>query len=64
LAPSTMMPKFIGDDGTTPIKTVFEGDPHRQFTAIWHYLMKLRADVAAPGPSAAESERRIQPADR
>jgi cytochrome c2 len=39
---STMMPKFIGDDGTTPIKTVYDGDPQRQFTAIWHYLHSLR----------------------
>lgn len=48
LVPSTMMPKFIGDDGTTPIKTVFDGDPQQQFTAIWHYLMSLRAEAEAP----------------
>ena len=42
-----MMPKFIGDDGTTPIKTVFDGDPQKQFTAIWHYLMSLRAEAPA-----------------
>ena len=47
LVPSTMMPKFIGDDGTTPIKTVFNGDPQQQFTAIWHYLMSLRAEAPA-----------------
>lgn len=46
LVPSTMMPKFIGDDGTTPIKTVFGGDPQKQFTAIWHYLMSLQAEAA------------------
>jgi hypothetical protein len=40
---TTMMPKFIGDDGTTPIKAVFDGDPQRQFTAIWHYLNSLRS---------------------
>ena len=45
LAPSTMMPKFISDDGTTPIKSVFNGDPDRQFDAIWHYLMSLRLDA-------------------
>jgi cytochrome c2 len=39
---STMMPKFIGDDGTTPIKSVYDGDPQRQFTAVWHYLHSLR----------------------
>jgi hypothetical protein len=37
------MPKFIGDDGTTPIKTVFNGDPKRQFDAIWQYLLSLEA---------------------
>ena len=42
LAPSTMMPKFISDDGTTPIKSVYDGDPERQFDAIWHYLDSLR----------------------
>jgi mono/diheme cytochrome c family protein len=44
LVPSTMMPRFIGDDGTTPIKSVFNGDPERQFEAIWHYLMSLRME--------------------
>jgi hypothetical protein len=47
LVPSTMMPKFIGDDGTTPIKTVFDGDPQQQFNAIWHYLMSLRTEAPA-----------------
>ena len=42
LVPSTMMPRFIGDDGTTPIKSFYEGDPQRQFDAIWHYLDSLR----------------------
>lgn len=42
ILPGTMMPNFIGDDGTTPIKSVLDGDPDRQFTALWHYLMSLR----------------------
>jgi cytochrome c2 len=42
LLPGTMMPKFIGEDGTTQVKTVFNGDPQRQFTAIWNYLLSLR----------------------
>jgi mono/diheme cytochrome c family protein len=46
LVPSTMMPRFIGDDGTTPIKSVFDGDPQRQFDAIWHYLDSLRPTPA------------------
>jgi mono/diheme cytochrome c family protein len=43
LLPGTMMPKFIGEDGTTPVKKVFNGDPQKQFTAIWNYLLTLRA---------------------
>jgi len=44
LVPSTMMPRFIGDDGTTAIKTVFDGNPQKQFTAIWNYLLSLREE--------------------
>jgi hypothetical protein len=43
LLPGTMMPKFIGEDGTTQVKSVFDGDPQRQFTAIWNYLLSLGA---------------------
>jgi len=45
LLPGTMMPKFIGEDGTTQVKSVFDGDPQRQFTAIWNYLQSLRAET-------------------
>jgi cytochrome c2 len=41
LLPGTMMPKFIGEDGTTAIKIVFNGDPQKQFGAIWQYLLSL-----------------------
>lgn len=41
--PGTMMPKFIGDDGRTSIKAVMEGDPKRQFNAIWQHLQQVRA---------------------
>jgi hypothetical protein len=34
LVPGTMMPKFIGDDGTTSVKGFYYGDPKQQFTAI------------------------------
>ena len=44
LLPGTMMPNFIGEDGTTQIKSVFNGDPQRQFTAIWNYLLSLRVE--------------------
>jgi mono/diheme cytochrome c family protein len=46
LVPGTMMPRFIGEDGTTPIKTVYNGDPKQQFTAIWQYLMSLREGLS------------------
>jgi hypothetical protein len=44
----TMMPNFIADDGTTPIKGEFNGDAGRQFEATWQYLLSLtpaQADV-------------------
>jgi len=41
--PGTMMPKFIGEDGTTQVKAVFNGDPQKQFTAIWYYLQSLQS---------------------
>ena len=43
LVPGTMMPKFIGDDGKTQLKTVFDGDPQRQFEAIWSYFLSLKS---------------------
>lgn len=42
ILPGTMMPTFIGDDGTTPIKSVLDGDPERQFAALWEYLLSLQ----------------------
>jgi mono/diheme cytochrome c family protein len=50
LLPGTMMPKFIGEDGTTQVKTVFDGDPQRQFTAIWNYLLSFQATRVNAGP--------------
>jgi len=46
LVPGTMMPKFIGEDGTTSVKGILNGDPKQQFTAVWHYLLSLQ--VTAP----------------
>jgi hypothetical protein len=46
--PGTMMPSFIAEDGTTPIKGVLEGDAARQFDAIWHYLLSLDPALAGP----------------
>ena len=38
---NTRMPKFSMDGSTTPLKDVLEGNDHRQFEAIWHYLATL-----------------------
>lgn len=46
--PGTMMPTFIGEDGSTPIKGVLGGDASHQFGALWQYLLSL-------GPSLANS---------
>ncbi len=45
LIPGTMMPTFIGEDGTTPIKSILDGNPERQFTALWNYLLSLRQET-------------------
>jgi hypothetical protein len=46
--PGTMMPSFIAEDGSTPIKAVLDGDAARQFEAIWHYLLSLHPALATP----------------
>lgn len=45
----TMMPSFIAEDGSTPLKQVLDGDGRRQFEAIWQYLLSLDPTLAAPG---------------
>ena len=35
------MPVFAMDGKTTQIREVFDGDAHRQFEAIWHYIQTL-----------------------
>jgi mono/diheme cytochrome c family protein len=37
------MPVFAADGKTTQIREVFDGDAHRQFDALWHYLQTLPA---------------------
>ncbi len=44
--PGTMMPTFIGEDGSTPIKGVLDGDATRQFGALWQYLLSLDPALA------------------
>ncbi|RME93247.1 MAG: hypothetical protein D6766_08540, partial [Verrucomicrobia bacterium] len=53
LVPGTMMPAFIGADGRTPIREPFDGDPHRQFGAIWQFLLSLDPGMAKAIPPAA-----------
>ena len=48
--PGTMMPRFIGADGLTPIHGVFDGEPRRQFEAVWHYLHSVRTTPTPPSP--------------
>lgn len=38
---NTRMPKFSMDGTTTPLKDVLDGNAHRQFEAIWHYMATL-----------------------
>lgn len=52
--PGTMMPTFIGEDGSTPIKGALNGDATRQFGAIWQYLLSLDPSLANP-PSSQNS---------
>lgn len=49
LVPGTMMPKFVGDDGRTSIRSVHDGDPAAQFEAVWHYLHSLGVSATGPG---------------
>lgn len=35
------MPVFATDGKTTQIRDVFDGDAHRQFDALWHYIQTL-----------------------
>lgn len=64
LVPGTMMPAFIGADGRTPITLAFDGDPDRQFGAIWEYLLSLDPASAAaiqPAPTSSEAPVRAAP---
>jgi hypothetical protein len=40
--PETKMPKFVDDDGKTPLSQFFEGDGRKQISAMWEYLQSLR----------------------
>ena len=41
LEPASKMPKFAPDGHTTALKEVLDGDAHRQFEAIWHFIAGL-----------------------
>lgn len=42
--PETKMPRFDDDQGKTGITAVFDGDAHKQFDALWNYML-LGKDV-------------------
>jgi cytochrome c2 len=44
ITPSTKMPKYAAEDGTTPM-TLLDGNADAQFNAIWHYLKAGRKAV-------------------
>lgn len=56
LVPGTMMPAFIGADGRTPIREPFDGDPERQFGAIWQFLLSLEPGMANQPKASLPSE--------
>jgi mono/diheme cytochrome c family protein len=43
--PTTRMPKFALDDGTTPLTDVLEGKAKDQFEAIWKYLNEVSKET-------------------
>lgn len=53
----TMMPSFIAEDGTTPIKGVLDGDARRQFEAIWEYLQSLRGSTETRSQESGPASR-------
>ncbi len=44
--PGTMMPRFIDEDGKTALRGVLDGNPRRQFEAVWNYLQSLDPALA------------------
>ncbi len=45
--PETKMPRFDDADGKTGLTTIFDGDSHRQYEAIWNYLLTGK-DIRPP----------------
>lgn len=39
----TKMPKFAADGKTTGVTGIFDGNAHRQYEALWHYIQTLPA---------------------
>jgi cytochrome c553 len=38
IIPNTIMPRFADEEGRTGLIDLLEGDAHRQFGSVWHYL--------------------------
>jgi len=45
--PESKMPRFDDDDGKTQVTSVLDGDAHKQFEALWNYML-LGADMKPP----------------
>jgi cytochrome c2 len=45
--PGTRMPSFADYEGKTALKDEFDGDAHKQFDAIWNYILSGR-DIQPP----------------
>ena len=38
IIPNTIMPRFADEEGRTGLIDLLQGNAHRQFGAVWHYL--------------------------
>lgn len=54
--PQTKMPKFAGDNRTTKIATIENGDAERQFDDLWHYLISLPPEPSLDGGSGQRTD--------
>jgi len=45
--PESKMPRFDDDDGKTQVTSVLDGDAHKQFEALWNYML-LGANMKPP----------------
>jgi mono/diheme cytochrome c family protein len=48
LDPTSIMPRYAGEDGTTPLKDLLGGSATNQFNAIWQYLGTVQGEEVYP----------------